>query len=57
LHHKGRKGRLTDDLQMIDAEWVTRPNGRRGLLRLTAGGEISCAGNQARLPPPLSDRG
>jgi hypothetical protein len=45
------KGRLTDDLQMIDAEWVTRATGQRGLLRLNAGGELICAGNQAGLVP------
>jgi len=51
------KGRLTEDLQMIDAEWVTRSTGRKGLLRLTAGGEVTCAGNEARVVRQPFSRG
>jgi len=46
------KGRLTDDLQTIETEWVTISNGQRGRLNLTAGGEVSCAGDQAGVVPP-----
>jgi len=51
------KGRLTDDLQTIETEWVTISNGQRGRLNLTAGGEVSCAGDQAGwFRPPEADR-
>ncbi|TMJ00172.1 MAG: hypothetical protein E6G97_19925 [Alphaproteobacteria bacterium] len=43
------KGRLTEDLQAIETEWITRDTGQRGRMQLRAGSEHTCAGQQASL--------
>jgi len=47
------KGRLTDNLQEIDAEWTTQPNGPKGRLLLRAGGEFTCAAESVSVPRPV----
>jgi hypothetical protein len=45
------KGRLSEDLQTIKAEWVTLTTGQRGLLQLQASPAVDCAGDQASVFP------
>ena len=47
------KGRLTSDLQGIETEWVTRSTGQTGRMRLRAGPEHTCAGQQAGRMGPI----
>jgi hypothetical protein len=47
------KGRLTDDLQEIDAEWATQPDGPKGRLLLRAGGPFTCAVESVSAPQPV----
>lgn len=49
------KGRLTVDLQEIDAEWTTQPDGPKGRLLLRAGGGFTCAVESASVPRPVRD--
>jgi hypothetical protein len=49
------KGRLTDDLQEIDAEWTTQPDGPKGRLLLRAGAGFTCAVESASMPRPVRD--
>lgn len=44
------RGKLSTDLQRIDAEWQTTSTGEKGRLHLAAGSSIACAVPSARGP-------
>jgi hypothetical protein len=44
------KGKLSSDLQRLDAEWQTTSTGQKGRLHLAAGSSITCAAPSARGP-------
>src|SRR5580700_3101075 len=44
------KGRLSNDLQRLDAEWQTTSSGQTGRLHLAAGLSITCAAPSSRRP-------
>jgi hypothetical protein len=47
------KGRLTDNLQEIDAEWTTQPNGPKGRLLLRASAGFTCTTESASVPQTI----